>query len=318
MVITSIKRIIRSGFINFWRSGFLSFAAIVVMTLSLSVFGAIIFANAFGHAMIDQVKGKVDINVYFSLTAKESDILALQTTINQLPEVANTQYVSSTTALANFTNKWQNNALITQALGEIGYNPIRAVLNITAKDPSDYAGIAEFLGSNSALAKDGTTIINNVNYSQNKLVIERLSLLISIVEKVGSIIAIILIVLAVIIIFNTIRVIVYNSRDEIGVMKLVGASNMYVRGPFVISGAIYGVISGLISLIILAIFAYYSDRLLIRLSGVQGINDFSNIVNIFANYFMQNFGQIFGVIMGSGIVLGAVSSYVAVRRYLKV
>ncbi len=318
MFITTAKRIVRTGFVNFWRSGFLSFAALVVMTLSLTAFGAIIFANAFGHALLTQVKSKVDINVYFTLDANESDILALQSTINKLPEVANTQYISSTTALTNFQNKWQNNTLIIQSLSEIGYNPIPAVLNITAKEPSGYAGIADFLNSNSVLAKDGSTIINNVNYNQNKLVIDRLTQLITIVEKAGSVFAIIFIILAIILIFNTIRVIIYNSKDEIGVMKLVGASNAYARGPYVVSGIIYGIISGIISLIILAVFAYYSDAALIKLAGIQGINDFAGIVNIFSSYFIQNFGQIFSVILGSGIVIGALSSYIAVRRYLKV
>ena len=136
MFFTNFKRITRGGFVNFWRNGFLSFAAVVVITLSLSIFGGIIFASAFGHALINQVKDKVDINVYVTLTAQESDILALQSTLKKLPEVSAVAYISSTTALANFQTKWQGNDLIIQGLQEIGYNPLPAVLNIKAKDPS--------------------------------------------------------------------------------------------------------------------------------------------------------------------------------------
>lgn len=318
MIFTSTKRIIRGGFINFWRNGFLSFAAIIVITLSLSAFGGIIFASAFGHALIDQVKNKVDINVYMTLTAQESDILALQQTINKLPEVASTTYISAAIALANFQAKWQGNNLIIQGLQEIGTNPLPAVINIQAKDPSQYAGIADFLNSNQALTKGGVDIIDTVNYNENKLVIDRLTEIISAVNRVGSVIAIIFILLAAIIVFNTIRIIIYSSKEEIGVMKLVGASNTYVRGPYVVSGMMYGIVSGLITLILLALFAYYSDIAIARIAGIQGVNDFSVLVNILSTYFIQNFSQIFCIIMGSGIVLGAISSYIAVRKYLRV
>ena len=87
MIFTHFKRIARTGFINFWRNGFLSFSAIIVITLSLVVFGALIFSSAFGNALLKEVKDKVDINVYFALDAQEPDILALKKTIENLPEV---------------------------------------------------------------------------------------------------------------------------------------------------------------------------------------------------------------------------------------
>jgi len=317
-MVTTLKRIIKAGFVNFWRSGFLSFGAIIVITLSLTLFGGMIFASAFGHGLVTQIKNRVDINVYFTLGASESDILALQQTINQLPEVATSTYISSTTALANFQQKWANNSLILQGLSEIGYNPLPAVLNIQAKDPSQYAGISDFLNSNAAIPQDGSVIVNNVNYNENQAAINRLTEIISITEKAGSVLVLILVFLAVIIVFNTIRLIIYNAKDEIGVMKLVGASNMYVRGPFVVSGIMYGIISGIITLIILAVFAFYSDAAIIKFAGAQNVNEFGGLVNVFSGYFLANFGQIFSIIMGSGIILGGVASYIAVRRYLKV
>ena len=101
-------------------------------------------------------------------------------------------------------------------------------------------------------------------------------------------------------------------------MKLVGASNIYVRGPLVVSGIMYGIVSGIITLILMAIFAYWSDAVLLRIAGVQVASDFELVVNILSRYFVQNFGQIFIMIMGAGVIVGAMSSYIAVRRYLKV
>ena len=150
------------------------------------------------------------------------------------------------------------------------------------------------------------------------MIIDRLGRIIPAIEQSGSAIALVLALVAIIVVFNTIRIIIYTSRDEIAVMKLVGASNIYVRGPLVVSGIMYGIVSGIITLILMAIFAYWSDAVLLRIAGVQVASDFELVVNILSRYFVQNFGQIFIMIMGAGVIVGAMSSYIAVRRYLKV
>jgi cell division transport system permease protein len=315
---TNWKRIIKTGFVNFWRNGFLSFSAIIVLTLCLVSFGAIMFADVFGRAMIDQVKDKIDITVYFNQGAAESDILALQQTVNKLPEVASTTYISSDQALSNFQSKWQNNSLILASLDEIGNNPFPAAMTIKAKDPSEYAGISDFLSSSVAVTASGTPLVDSVNYGENQAIIDRLGRLIPDVEHAGLGIALLLCLVAIIVTFNTIRLIIYTSRDEIAVMKLVGASSTYVRGPFVVSGIMCGIISGLLTLLILAGTVFWSGALITRLAGATVASDLSSIISIFSAYFISNFGQIFTIIMSAGIIFGAVSSYLAVRRYLRV
>ncbi len=316
MIFTHFKRIIRSGFINFWRNGFLSFSAIVVITLSLVVFGGLIFSSAFGRAFIKEIKAKVDINVYFVLDSQEADVLDLKKTIENLPEVLKVEYISRNQALLDFKDKWKDNTLIIQGLDEIGSNPFPAVLNIKAKEPSQYAGIARFLDSKNAISKTGVSIVDKVNYNQNKIIIDRLGRIIPTIEKTGSVLTIILVIVAIIITFNTIRLIIFTAKDEISVMKLVGASHIYIRGPFVISGIMYGIFSGILALVLLGAFAYYSDFIIMKFAGVSGAQDFSILMNIFSVYFIKNFGEIFAIIIGSGIVLGAVPSYLAVKRYL--
>ncbi|MDD5165036.1 MAG: permease-like cell division protein FtsX [Candidatus Pacebacteria bacterium] len=318
MIFTTFKRITRTGFVNFWRNGFLSFAAIVVITLSLSAFGGLVFASAFGRSLLADVKDKVDINVYFTLTAPEKDILALQKEIEALPEVADVTYVSAEKALSSFKEKWQNNALIMQGLTEVGGNPFPAALNVKAKDPGQYGNIANFLTSKNTEDQSGSTIIDKVNYEENKIIIDRLSAIIPTVEQVGLTVSLILILVAIIIVWNTIRLIIYTAKDEIAVMKLVGASNIYVRGPFIISGIMYGVVSAILTLVLMAGFAYWSDSIVLRLAGVDVAANFSLIVNVLSAYFVHNFPQIFILIMGSGILLGGVASYVAARKYLRV
>jgi cell division transport system permease protein len=276
------------------------------------------FADVFGRAMIDQVKDKIDITVYFNQGAAESDILALQQTVNKLPEVASTTYISSDQALSNFQSKWQNNSLILASLDEIGNNPFPAAMTIKAKDPSEYAGISDFLSSSVAVTASGTPLVDSVNYGENQAIIDRLGRLIPDVEHAGLGIALLLCLVAIIVTFNTIRLIIYTSRDEIAVMKLVGASSTYVRGPFVVSGIMCGIISGLLTLLILAGTVFWSGALITRLAGATVASDLSSIISIFSAYFISNFGQIFTIIMSAGIIFGAVSSYLAVRRYLRV
>lgn len=318
MVFTTLKRITRTGFVNFWRNGFLSFAAIVVVTLSLCAFGAIIYSSAFGRALIDNVKEKVDVNVYFSLSAPENDILAVKKELESLSEVESVAYISRDQALTNFKDKWKDNALIMQGLEEIDDNPFPASLNIKAKSPGQYGSISTYLRNNNPKDSSGVPIIGKINYEENKLIIDRLSRIIPAVEKTGSVIALLLVIVAIIVVWNTIRLIIFTARDEISVMKLVGASNIYVRGPLVVSGIIYGVIGGIITIGLMAIFAYWGDSVILKLAGVEIASDFSLVVNVLSSYFIKNFAEIVLIIMGAGIVLGGASSYVAARRYLKV
>ncbi len=205
-----------------------------------------------------------------------------------------------------------------QGLDEIGSNPFSAVLNIKAKNPGQYGSIADFLEHKETTLEDDAALIEKVNYQQNKLIIDRLGRIIPALEKAGAMVAVVLIVVAIIVVFNTIRLIIFTAKDEISVMKLVGASNIYVRGPLVVSGIMYGVASGVITLVLMAVIAYWGDAVVLRFAGVQVAADFEIVVNVLSRYFIENFTQILVLILGAGVVLGGLSSYVAARRYLKV
>ncbi len=318
MIFTTLKRITRTGFINFWRNGFLSFAAIVVMTLALSTLGGLMFASAFSRTILNDIKEKVDINVYFSLSAPEVDMEKLAKDIEALPEVAKVTLVTREEALAEFKERWSTDSRIMQGLEEVGSNPFPASLNIKAKEPGQYAGITKFIENKNPKDSKGSPIIDKINYYDNKLIIDRLSKLIPLVEKTGVTIVFVFGLVSIIVVFNTIRLIIYTAKDEISVMKLVGASNTYVRGPFVVSGIMYGVASGIITLILMAVVAYWGDTILLKVAGINVAYSFDIIVSVLSSFFSKYFGQIFTLIIGFGIVLGGVSSYIAARRYLKV
>ena len=303
------KRIFRSGFQNFFRNGFVSISSVLVMTITLFIITSTMVLGGFLNYSLAKVKDKVDVTVYFVTTANETDILAVQKSLEALPEVETVTYTSRDQALANFEQKHQNDSLTLAALDELGSNPLGASLNIKAKDPSQYGGIADFLSGNSneLLSSAGSKIIDTINYSQNKVVIDRLNNIIVSANMLGLWLAILFIIISVVVTFNTIRLAIFMAKDEISVMRLVGASNKYVKGPFVVSGISCGLISSFLVLVLFAIITFSINRYY----GVYFVG-----FDVF-QYYMDNFFKILGVVCGSAIVLGAISSYLAVRKYLK-
>ncbi len=309
MIWIKAKRIVRSGFYSFWRNGFVSLSSILVMMVTLFVIGSTIFSGAILSSTLNQIKDKVDVNVYFVTTASEQEILEIKESIEKLPEVAPpVVYVSKEQVLEDFKKRHENDEFTLQALDELGENPLGATLNIKAKDPSQYESIVKFLDNESTLSSDGTSIIDKVNYYQNKEAIDRLTNIIHSANRLGVILTIFLIIISTLITFNTLRLVIYMSRDEIAVMRLVGASTNYIRGPFFVAGAIYGFISAILTLIL-----FYPITIWL---GNTTENFFVGL-NVF-HYYTANFGEIFLVIVASGVVIGSISSFLAVRKYLKV
>ena len=178
---------------------------------------------------------------------------------------------------------------------------------IRANNTGQYEGIALFLEEQQSAESPQAPVIDRVNFVKNREAIEKLSSIINVVERASIIAMLVLIVASVAITFNTIRLAIYTSREEISVMRLVGASNTFIRGPFMLQGILYGLVSGVVSLLIMY-------PILIWLGpGTESFFQF-NILS----YFISNFGYVFLVIVGSGIVMGLVSSALAVSRYLRV
>ena len=306
MLWTKIKRVLRSGLFSFWRNSFVSLSSILVMVVTLFVIGGVIFMGSILNSSLNELKNKVDINVYFVITAGEEDIMAVKKSLEALPEVETVSYVSREKVLEDFKARHVTNQFILAALDELGDNPLGATLNIKAKDPSQYEGIAQFLKDKGQTGPGGTSIIDKINYFQNKESIDKLTRIIKSSERLGLIITIVLVFISVLITVNTIRLTIYMSREEISVMRLVGASSAYIRGPFVISGMLCGLISGILTMAIFYPVTYWLGNL---------TEDFFSGLNIF-KYYAENFGQIFFIIVGSGIGIGAIASFAAVKRYL--
>jgi cell division transport system permease protein len=308
MIWTKVKRIIKAGAKSFTRNGSVSVASTLVMTVTLSVITSLLFVGALLQSTLQGIKEKVDINVYIERTATEDQALALQSSLKERPEVASVTYTSAEEALVAFQSRHSGNPLIMDALEEVGGNPLEASLNIRANDPSQYQTIADFIQTQNTTGENTTGIVNKISYIENKEAIDTLSRIIQSSERLGLIIAGFFILISILIIFNTVRLAIYTSKDEIAVMRLVGASSRYIKGPFTIIGIIYGIISSIITLIVFYPITYWLGPYTYNLG--TGMNVF--------NYYLGNFVQITLIIMGTGIVLGAIASWLAVKKYIKV
>ncbi len=305
---TTIKRVIVSGIKNFVRSGTVSFATVLIMMVTLFIIGTLIFLSALLNYTVTNIRNKVDINVYFVTTAAPSDIAALQHKLTQLPQVQSVSYTSRAQALTEFRARHENDQLTLQALNELGTNPLDATLSIKAKEPSQYENIVNFLNTGPALSAGGTSIIDRINYEQNKTVINRLSLVINTTQKVGTAIVLLFAIASIIISLATVRLAIYTARDEISVMRLVGASNAYIRGPFIIAGVIAGILAAIIVLLLFLPATWYIGGLTTTWFG--GFNFFS--------YYRDNLLMLSTVLFGTGVLLGGTASFLAIRRYLTV
>ncbi len=299
---TIISRIFHFGAKNFWRNGWLSTATVAIMTLAAIVFVGLILFGVVAHAAASAIQDKIDISVYFNTTTSEDEILNIKQSLEGLSQVASVDYISRDQALATFQQTHANDQTISQAINELDTNPLEASLNVRAKDPSQYAAIAQYLGS-----PDLSQYIDSISYSANQDVINRLATIVRDVNVGGWAVIVFLALIAGLVVFNTIRLAIYSNREEIGIMRLVGASNSLVRGPYVVEGVLWGGIAAVISLVVVAPIVYLVSPYMAAF--IPGLDIF--------RYFLTHLPQFFLYQLLFGILIGVFSSSWAVQRYLR-
>ena len=299
---TVISRILHYGWNSFWRNGWLSAATVAIMTLALLVFFGLIFFNVMTTSAVASVEDKIDISVYFKTNTPEDEILNIKQSLESLSEVKLVEYISSDKALEIFKDTHKDDPTITQAVQELNVNPLAASLNIKAKNPDQYGAIAEYLKSPNL-----SSPIDSVSYTKNQIVIQRLTSIIHNVNTSGFVLTIFLVFVAGLVVFNTIRLAIYSNRDEIVVMRAVGASNAFVRGPFMIEGVISGVLAACGSVLVAAPLIYFASPY---------VREFIPGLNIFQYFYTHILGLTMYQLL-FGVVIGVGSSFIAVRRYLR-
>ncbi len=302
------KRTLVGGLRGFYRNRTVSLSSIFILTITLSIVTAFyIFRSVFDYTL-EQVKEKVDVRVYFTVDATEAQVTEVRAKLLGLADVKSATYTSREQALEDFKKKHEGDQLTLQALDELGSNPFGASLSVVAKDTSRYEAIASQLGEGSGLLGDNRGVIDKVNYYQIKDSIDKLNSIIGWTNTVGFWLSIVFVLMSCMIVYNTIRLAIFVYRDEIAVMKLVGASNMFIRGPFIVESVLYSLTATVITLAI-----FYPATIWVTKKTVfffEGLN-----INAF---YMAHFFALAGTLLVFGSILTVISSLLAVRKYLKV
>lgn len=299
---TTLFRIVKSGWQSFVRNYWLSAATVAVMILALFVIAGLTLFNVMTQAIVANLENRVDVSVYFNKDTEEAKVLSVRQELIGLPEVKSVDYVSQDQALAAFQERHKDNQVLLQSLQELDQNPLEASLNIKANEASQYEAISNYLSQDRFQG-----IIDKINYKQNEDIINRLTRLTGNIQMGGFIISLFLGLLAVLVTFNTVRLTMFTWREEISVMRFVGADNWFIRGPFMVEGVLYGIVSAIATIIVIFPILYFVS---------PKITNFLPEVDLM--YFYQtNFLQFMLLLFGIGIVLGGVSSLIAIRRYLK-
>ena len=304
MIINKSKRIITAAFKDLSRNIWLNMATIIIIVIALFTVATMLAVDRVGSYALDTLQEKIDISIQFKDNAGEEKILEFKEDLEELGEVKSVEYVSKEQALVNFREAHKDNEYIDQSLEELGENPLFAVLNVKAKSLGQYEAIDDYIKNN----ENYKDIIESVNFKENEKAINNFSNILKTVKEGMFGLTALFILIGIMIAFNTIRLAMYAHKVEIEIMRLVGASNWFIKMPFIIEGAIFGIIGCAITLVfIFPIVMYISPKVSQFLPGFD-----------LQNYFMGDFPRIAGVLLLSGIALGVVSSLIAIRRYLKI
>ena len=274
----------------------------MVMTIALFVISSLFVLQGMSTFLVAKLQEGVDVSAYFQDAASEEEIFQVREQLLALDQVKEVEYVSKEEALRRFVEANKGNEAILAPLDAIGRNPLLAHLNLKARDPSEYVLVVEFLGE-----EKFASLIADIDFHDRKPVIERVSLITTGIQTGVLAVIVVLSVVACLVAFNTIRLTITNSKDEIEIMRLVGAGSWFIRGPFLVQGVLVGAAASLITLAFLFALSFFIGDQLRSFTGFD-----------VSSFLAGQFFPLFLLQLACGIGLGVVSSTIAIRRYLKV
>ncbi|MEI8072506.1 MAG: permease-like cell division protein FtsX [Candidatus Saccharibacteria bacterium] len=304
-MMTTFGRVWRTGFKNIFRNAWLSSAATAIMVVTILVLTFFAFSTVFVRTQLAQVRSKIDLSLFINDDATQNQIQTLQSKIGTIPNVTSVNFVSKTDALDRLKNSSSEGAKLAQSAQDIG-NPLPASFEVKLSN------IDNISATNSSIkGLTEASIVTDSSYDNRddsrKGVVENIIKISNSVSKIGAVLSILFLVISLLIIFNTIRMAIFTRREEVEIMKLVGATKWFIRGPFLVEGALYGILAAIISLAVTipltrTISSFLTDKL-----GA------GPTLQYFSSHFLLLSGGMFAV----GILIGVISSWLALIRYLK-
>lgn len=305
MFFVTFSRILKLGLQNFWRNFWLSFVTVTIITLSLvsiSILGAL---NIIAQEAVGRLDEKIDVSIYLKPDLADDDVKTIKQKVESLPGVKTVELISAEVALQNFKERHATNPLIAEALLEIGANPLGSSLVVKATSDSSYQTILD-----AVTQEEYSDFVQEARYDDYRKVIAAVTELSNKLNHIGEIVSLIFLVISLLVVFNTIRMNIYTHREEIGIMRLVGASNGFIRSPFIVESIIYALLATLLTA---AIFFP-------GLSAIQPYVDgfFNGYRFDLVEYFTNNSIYFFGMQFIGATILSILASVVAMRRYLRI
>lgn len=302
----SFIRVLRSSFQNFFRNIWLSLATLVIMIITLLMMSLLYFANVFGSQVLRTIEQKVDLSATFKDSATESQIQAVAGEIGAREDVEDVRVITSDQALEEFRARHADDPFIEDSLRELESNPLPASLYVVADDPRFYQNIASQLES-----EKYEPFIEEVNFQDLRPVIARMIDIMNTVRNGALVVTVTFAALVVLIMFNTVRLAIYSFREEIDIMRLVGASNWFIRGPFLLEAIFVALLSVAISTaIIYPVLKATSPRL------QQFFFTDGALFDVFS-FAASNWLTVLGLQVAAAVGLATFSSLIAIRRYLR-
>ena len=300
----TLFRILKNGVLNYSRNFWLSLAATSIMAITLFTVSSLLIIKTVTDISLKTIEDKVDISVYFNLGVSDAIISKIQNQVAAFPQVKSVNYIPSVLAREKFKELHKNEPLLIESVAQFSdeENPFPASLAIRVVSLDDYQTIITVFqdeGLNPYVKK----------ITDKRDVVDRLQKITEVIKKIAIVLTMFFSALTVIVLFNTIRLTIYNRREEIEVMRLVGASDSYIRGPFLIEGIFYGLTGAILTALLLYPIIFFLSP---RISAFLELD-----ITKLAEYGL-NLWLLFGALAALGVILGAISSLIAVRRYLKI
>jgi cell division transport system permease protein len=304
MNIISIKRITNLGLINFWRNRWVSLASTLIMTLTLLIITLFVVMTIVIGKTTDRIRSKIDVSVYFKDSATTQEISNLQQELASRSDVKEVRYISKEEALDIWDQQQKNQRIKELVTAE--ENPLPRSLTIKTLDPANLQKIVDYVSG-----PQFASIIHKVSYEDNKQIIDKLLAITSFIKKIGLIFSIVFIIISILVILNTIRLTIFTRKDEIEIMRLVGASDRFIKGPFIIEGMLYGILACILAMGILWLAIGFVSPLINQYLGTA-------VTENMINFFLGHFILIFFLQLLVGILVGIGCSLFSIRKYLKI
>lgn len=301
-------RMCRYGINNFSRNAWLTIAATAVMTITLLIIFMTLVSRQVLVDTVDQIKDKVDMSIYVKGSISDGDAKELKLQIEGLSSVKHVTYISSQQARDDFAKANKSDANTLDALNE-ATNKLPGTFRVNIEDINDPSQLDSFVKNNSLYKRHADSDRPASFSGERRTAIQNIARTVNFAERAGLVASAIFIVISSLIVFNTIRMAIFNRKEEIQMMKLIGAERSFIRGPFVVEAVVYGFIAAIAATVMGMMILYFSyDKLQGYGLEVQGMLDRLTMY--------LGFVLIAMIVMGA--LIGVVSSMLATRKYLKI